>query len=90
MSLTEPLPSIRNAGPSWKSIATKQGTSKQENSWLPDPFSTLTTSEKTYVTMIASMGFPKARAARAVLRLKADEKEVGSSRTALKYGCDAA
>jgi len=76
MSLSEPLPSIRNASPSWKNPATKQSILKQENSWLPDPFSTLSTSDKAYVTMIASMGFPKARTARAVLRLKADEKEI--------------
>ena len=82
LSLGDPLPSITTPSPhqsQWGDFTTKQNSSKQKTtSWLPDPFSTLSASEQTFVTMISSMGFPKARTSRAVLRLKNDEKEVSS------------
>ena len=81
LSLCEPLPSITTPSPpqSHRSDpAVKQNLSRQVTSWLPDPFSSLSASEQTFVTMISGMGFPKARTSRAVLRLKSDEKEVSS------------
>lgn len=43
----------------------------------PDPYSNLPPDSRRVVDSVASMGFPKAQAARAVEKLGADQKEVG-------------
>lgn len=42
----------------------------------PDPYSNLPADSRRVVDSLASMGFPKAQAARAVEKLGADQKEV--------------
>lgn len=42
----------------------------------PDPYSNLPPDSRQVVDSVASMGFPKAQAARAVEKLGADQKEV--------------
>lgn len=42
----------------------------------PDPYSNLPPDSRRVVDSVASMGFPKAQAARAVEKLGADQKEV--------------
>ena len=85
LSTSEVLPPIRSPSPPKSPKSTTSVTSKIVNnikpmntktSWLPDPTANLSIKEKNFILVISGMGFPKARTARAVERLKDDQKEV--------------